>query len=790
MSRSNVRLGGIRRAVRAVFAPASVTLSALFTPLGAQPAPAQAVPAKQYTVAAAADSVAMAGDSAAAIAMLEAAVRKNPRDAAAWHRLGLIAWKIVQPRRDGAFMRDIKDIRMNALADSALRWAAIHDPDNARYSIDLGRYIISSNLATLRASALKYFENGLEAARKSGHAYLIAEAADEVGMVFWRRYENVADRRQTLPGFPTMTMAAFDAMMSEPDKMRSLQEDLSKPYKDWMGQEDYYKASDYFAEALKAEPAHLRAQRHVYMALAERNRWEELRSASAAHVRRAQWDPWAWMANGLANHRLGNELEATVAFASAMVYLDERDRDRMTSLSRILRTEAPAKKDTAKGKDAPKVDNSRQALRARSESASYAARTPQERAHFDRMYWMLSDPLTLTPENEHQLEFLSRVTYAEIRWTSEDFGLRGADTDRGEVHIRYGPPPVVMNFPSDMGAEGAGAGGSNVVWYYTPSLFFVFRQPPSYGLASLGGDFAERARQLRTAAPVLWTNVKSLRHVDSIGVQVVRFRATGAANDSLADVMFVAELPVDSLVKGTSTRNAYLDTDFRVYGGDADIYTRDSTRTPFTMPDSGGRGGAEIAGVRSWRDRYPTGGEYAYRVEALQPQTMRGARAIDRLILPRERGYGMSDVLLAHRVLPREGDAQRWSDFVVVPSAGRFKRGQQVGLLWETYALEQQDGGSRYKVVVTLERTRREGAAGFALQVLSGAGQVVGRKASASGGKVSLSYDRQVPARPAAVDYLTLDLGAASPGRYRLTVEITDQATQKTTSKQRTLTIE
>ncbi|HKG93118.1 MAG TPA: GWxTD domain-containing protein, partial [Gemmatimonadaceae bacterium] len=765
--------------LRASGAPATLILSGLLAPLGAQPAPAQAMPQKQYAVAAVADSIAMAGDSAAALAMLKAAVRKNPNDAAAWHRLGMIAWRIVQPRRDGAFMRDIKDIRMNELADSALRWAAIRDPANPRYEIDLGRYIISSNLATLRFSALGHFEKALAAARKGGNSYMIAEAADEVGMVFWRRYENFADRRLTAPGYPAMTMDVFDEMMREPAKMRSLMEDLSRPLENWMGQDDYYKANDYFAEALKAEPAHLRAQRHVYMALAERKRWEELRTASSAHIRRAPWDPWAWMANGLASHRLGLETDAAVAFDSALVYLDDRDRARLTSLSRILRTEAAPKKDTARAKDraAPKVDNSRDALRARSESAGYARRTPEEREHFERMYWMLTDPLTLTAENEHYLEFLSRVSYAEMRWTSDDFELRGADTDRGDVHIRYGPPPVVMNFSSDPSSQGMGLAGANVVWWYSQNLFFVFRQPPSYGLAAFAGDYAERARELRTAAPVLWSNVKSIRHVDSIGVQVVRFRAT--PNDSLADVLFVAQLPVDSLVAGTSTRNAYLDTDFRVYGGDADIYTRDSTRTPFTMSDSARA--PEIPGVRSWRDRYPTGGEYVYRVEALQPQTMRGARAINRIVLKREPGYGMSDVLLAHRVLPKEGDAQRWSDFNVVPSAGRFARGQEVGLLWETYDLGQKDASSRYKVSVTLEQMRRQGALGLAMQVMSGAGQVVGRKASGSG-KVSLTYERQVPPRPAVVDYLTLDLGSAPPGRYRLTVEITDQATQKTTS--------
>ena len=52
--------------------------------------------------------------------------------------------------------------------------------------------------------------------------------------------------------------------------------------------------------------------------------------------------------------------------------------------------------------------------------------------------------LTLTNENEYRLEFLARVVFADFRWTDDDLNLRGADSDRGDIYVRYGPPDTEM----------------------------------------------------------------------------------------------------------------------------------------------------------------------------------------------------------------------------------------------------------------------------------------------------------------------------------------------------------
>ena len=55
-------------------------------------------------------------------------------------------------------------------------------------------------------------------------------------------------------------------------------------------------------------------------------------------------------------------------------------------------------------------------------------------------YWKISDPLFLTDYNERLIEHFSRVTYSNLKFSIDDVGLPGWDSDRGETVIRYGEP--------------------------------------------------------------------------------------------------------------------------------------------------------------------------------------------------------------------------------------------------------------------------------------------------------------------------------------------------------------
>jgi GWxTD domain-containing protein len=714
-------------------------------------APPAAMPASARVLRAA-DSLAIEGDSAAALALLRAQLGRDRRDAGAWYRQGMILWAQARTDRRAGLIRSQEQIGRLRLADSSLRMATSLAPDSARFAVGLGRFYLNSGLASTRFAAQSYLKKALDAGRRVPDPRALADAADEVGMVHWRRYETYARRRTMAVGMSASDMAQY--AHRDARDLEQLVEQHTSPITQPSGDLDYHAATDLFAEALAADPNHRGALRHRFMSLADKGLWSELRAAADQRLRQTPWDAQAWLARGLASHRLNDPRAATAAFDSALVLLAPEDVERYTRLSRILRA-TPLDKQSA----------------VVSDSARYLALGEEQRGAVDKLYWMLADPLTLTPENEHRLEFLSRVAFAELRWTSEDFGLPGADTDRGDIHVRYGPPPAQLALGGD------NTSANTELWLYGNGLHFVFDAPPTWGTARLSGDYFEVARRARDAEPVRWTNVPVNRTIDSIPVLAARFRA----GDS-TDVFLAADVPLTRLVRGVDVVRATVDVDLKIFDAAAGLMRHDSTRVAV-------RTETPPVQLRAWRSRVGAGTN-VYRVEALRPDALEAARAMGTVLTRSATGFGVSDVLLAERVAPR-GDAApaRWSDFAIQPSAGRFRRGQTIDLLWETYDLAAADGGSRYRVAITLEKVERRGASQLAARVVGGVAEMMGRTVTGNHGTVTLRYDRATPARPAVVDYVTLDLTTAAPGQYRVAVGVTDMISKRTTSQRTTLTV-
>lgn len=683
------------------------------------------------------------GDTTAALSVLDSVVARYPRDAAAWHRMGMLAWEQIRPHWHGKVSHPLPHIQLMSRADSALRLAHAHAPDSGRYALDLGRYFLFTGLITLRVQALDKFEKAVASARRAGDSAIVSEAGDEIGMAFWRRYEAVAHRRLITTGINTFPYFA----LVERRAVQNWLANSTRPLPEPSGQLDYLKSTDWFGIAQRADPKAGRPARHMFMALAEQERWEELASAATARIAAEPNDVTAWFSRGLAAHRRGDYPTASQAFEHALGLLDPTERGRITNLSRIL---------------GPK------------DSIAYAAFSARQRAEFERIYWTAADPLTLTADNEHRLEFLARVAYADLRWTTEDFVLRGADSDRGEIHIRYGPPPVIVSLPPRTEGE-----VSQVMWYYpATNLHFVFRQPPSYGYATFAFEYHEVARERRYVAPVGWTNVPITIAMDSVHVQAVRFRGPGDSTD----LALFAHVPVRRLVDGLDLTSGTVDVAFTLYRGAMRAMERDSVRqiVDTRAPDAVER--------RTWRRRLAPG-EVAYRIEALQAEGGAAARALGSVSLTTERAFGMSDVLVADRVAPPADSAYRWTDLVIEPSAGVLRGGQDIGVAWETYGLAERDGNVNYRVELQLTVTQVTGRVSLFARIKGGLADLVGLSALGTD-RVSLVYDRSRPATEVALDYLTLDLTGSPAGRYRLTVQITDLVTNAQTFSNRELVIE
>ena len=697
---------------------------------------------------ASADSLASEGDSAGALRLLDAAVRANASNGEAWHRRGVLAWRMSGAEKRTGFMKRSANEALLTLADSSLRLATHYAPGSPGYLVDLGRFDLTSNSAAVRGRATPLFEKALKEARKGNDATVLSRAADEMGMTWWRHYEDIADRNiysviiknvkdRTFTKDPRSIAYFVDRQM------------IRTAAQDWSGALEYLKAMELFSEAARVQPANGSAARHLYRGLVDRQRWVELEHLARVRVIANHTDGWAWLALGLGSHRLGDEHQSATSFDSALVYLPPADRARLTSLSRIV---------------TPKDSLSRNRL------------PPSELANDERMYWLMADPLWATSDNEGRNEFLSRVVFAELRFSVEEFGIHGVDTDRGDVYVRYGPPPAVITFPPD--ALNQGEHRIRILWWYSTEETFLFRQLPTYGVATLDPDDLRETERLRDTVPVAWTNAGAKPLADTINVALTRFRAPADSSD----VYFAAELPVKHLVQDVDLARGALDVSLEAFTWRAKpVYT-------VTMHETIDFAHPEVRQMQSWRTRLQAG-TFLYRVEALQRDAGRGARSASRIELVPGGGFGVSDILVADSIAPTSPAPERWSDFKITPSVGRVHRGRSFAMLWETYDLQKlANGTSSYDVTITLRREKGGGLGALAAKIIGGVKSAIGISGNGSD-HISLTFPRQAPARAVAVDYVTLDLGEASPGNYVIDVDITDLATHRHVSRERPLTI-
>lgn len=673
-------------------------------------------------------------DAARDLRALTEAVRANPSDHAAWHRRGLLAWNMARSEEASGKPDSGTEPSLLQVAESSLQRAVKLNEREPRYLIELGRFRWSSRASITRRRATGMYERALDLARDQNDSAAMAEALAALGVIAWRRYEAVADRH------------IYSAIFNDPDGEGLIDDERAIAYfvenaskiaasKNWSGQREYEAAWKLFGQALDADPDNRRARAGRYMMLIDRKRWEEARHETMLRVRGAPCEAMSWLVRGLAAHQLRAEDEATVAFDSALACLPPHERERLDALPRVL---------------APK------------DGRDYAQLPAVERGWTERLYWLMSDPLWLTQANEHRLEYLSRVTSAELRWSVEEFNLRGVDTDRGDLLVRYGPPPAVISFPPD--PEYTQELRVRVLWWYTDGVAFIFRMVPGYGIANIHSEYERYVRGLRDTIPVSWSNLGVERAIDTIPLQAVRFRGAGDSTD----VLVIADIPADSLVRGLDLSRVALEVGLNIFNWRAERIARDSIREVIDVAR------AEVQNTRAWRKRLPPG-IYLYRVEALQPDALRGARAASRLELVAHDGFGMSDVLAARMIEPKPASSgARWSDFRVLPMTGVLRRTEPLALLWETYALAADGGASRYRVSITIEqRDRRGGLARIGAAIVGGVRAAVGRS-SRGEGRVTLSYDRDVPAGPVALDYLTVDASALERGEYTVTVAVED----------------
>ena len=506
-------------------------------------------------------------------------------------------------------------------------------------------------------------------------------------------------------------------------------------------------------------------------------------------------DPQMWAYLGLANHRASRTEAAAKSFEEAFERMDDAERAAFEDLSVILSDE----------------DRARYAA----DSVGFAAR-----------YWTSQNPRYLTPYNERKLEHYARLVYADLLYAAPEVGLRGWQTQRGNIVVRYGPPRADVTIVGNFGelitnfgfvAEAAGVESgrqfgerfdmlarSNLfnIWDYG-DFRFVFEDPfrngeyrlyspPADLFADVSAGMVDRmdyeiiARETFRAQPERYEYQPPGRDV-RIPYLVSTFKGDGGAADLYVHYGIPLGAEADlgqDLVNLTVKTGTFLINDARdivaerrrtLYGlKTSQVVAFDEARLWTDTQPLQARPGAHTVSVEF--ETAGGGAQAAQRREVEVPDYTSGTLAV-------------SDLMLAYQVEEEFGGGEdgvaggrvRRGDFVIQPAPWSvYGTEQPIYVYFETYNLQPDGAGqNRYTVEVALRpKDTSTGIVRLAKNIFGG-----------DGGGVSVEFEAGGTG-PDDATYTILDAADQEPGLYTLTLRVRDAATGRTAERTTDLYLE
>jgi GWxTD domain-containing protein len=189
-------------------------------------------------------------------------------------------------------------------------------------------------------------------------------------------------------------------------------------------QNAYESAIDHLNASLESDPRQRSVYDHLMEIYSLKGEYDEaLKMLSQMYVFFPE-DMKLWTYLGYAHYHAGNMEAASKSFETAFRYMDEKTSYAYTHLDDIL----PEEEKRLYAQD----------------PAAYAAR-----------FWTSKDPRYLTPYNERKMEHYARLTYADLLYGAPLVDLKGWNTERGQILVRYGVPngDVVIIPRSSSGAR-------------------------------------------------------------------------------------------------------------------------------------------------------------------------------------------------------------------------------------------------------------------------------------------------------------------------------------------------
>ena len=418
-------------------------------------------------------------------------------------------------------------------------------------------------------------------------------------------------------------------------------------------------------------------------------------------------------------------------------------------------------------------------------------------------FWTRARPLWVTPFNEVQVEYWTRVTYALLALRDREAGVQGPETPQGDALVRYGWPRLVTQVARDAArfltsagldaAQGyldcaasgdpstcvpaAGgmardqSGGRWLFWTYAadrPSLMFELRsgaRVPQYLLDASAREYAE---QLRAATPLTFRSrvaPKAFR----LPVQVARFRGGPAGETVVAVHSLVATRQMELPPQDSLTVGLFL--------------FRDTAGFPLTARQTASYAAGEGVALSYQVALGP--GRYAYSLEAFAPGFGGAATVRDTLTASvwQADSLQLSDLLVAHRVVSRvEGDPLTWRDLTIEPSRTlEVTPGASLWVVWEAYGVVPDGRGiGRYEVTLSLQDAD---ARSLPVRVLERLGVRRGEPSV----QLAWAVERRLAADGRALEYVAVALPAEAAGEYRL--EVTVRAGERVARSVRRVTV-
>lgn len=487
---------------------------------------------------------------------------------------------------------------------------------------------------------------------------------------------------------------------------------------------------EHFMLALEADPGHTGAAVSALGYLAESGEWERYDEVARGLVERRPEDPRAHLFVGLGLHRRGRDAGAEASLRKAIELLPPEERRVFEDVGVLL----------------PPDDRRR-----------YAEADSATRAGLAGTVFAAKDPLYLTDANERELEHYARLAWVELRFSAPASGLRGWESVRGNIWVRYGQP-----WRYAMCCYGNAT--RRVTWSYGPDgPLFQFDRKLTYRRSRFEATSGALAEALETAAPESYAPV-TITAVHAMPHQVARFRGNGPG---ITRVEIYAAPPLDSL---SADPGSELETGIFTFLRD---YTPVWQQKTFAAVTERGVG-------LTYRLQLPPG-SYRYSLEARrtgpesEPRPVARARApLETEAFPAGR-LSISDLLLAaDTVRPRVAAPSSPRDLDIIPLRRTSVRaGEPLHLYFELYALTADaDGIGRYRAELAVEDSTRRNVA----QRLFRAGREL--FGFGEGEQADVRWQAQAQLTDGlAIEYLSVDVPDLEPGEYVVRVRITDLAT-------------